>query len=96
MWSGDLFGVKTTDGTPIRIEELMEEDYLDLSPDIYGILVDSAEMMRRPKYNWLAYIKIGNEKLLNGCDNILSKYLNKGIIDGLVANTGKEKNVNII
>lgn len=97
MWSGDLFGIKTnTDGKPILIEDLMEEDYLDLSPDIYGILIDSNEILRRPKYNWLNYIKPDSSGLLNKCNNILSKYLNKAIIDGLVITNKKEQNVNVI
>ena len=75
---------------------LMEEDYLDLSPDLYGILVDSAEILRRPKYEWLAYIKTGEDGTLAGVNNILAKYLNKAVIDGLVVSRGKEKNVNMI
>jgi len=52
MWDGTLFGIKTyTDGKPIRIEELMEEDYLDLSPDSYGILIDSSKIIRKTKNN---------------------------------------------
>ena len=95
MWSAELFGLKTyKDSLPIRIEDLMEEDYLDLSPDIYGILVDSNEILKRPKYNWLAYIKPDSNGILKGCNNILSKYLNKTLIDGLVNN--KTKNVNVI
>jgi len=97
VWSGELFGVKTMgEGHVVRIEDLMEEDYLDLSPDMYGILVDSAELLRRPKYEWLAYIKAGEDGTLAGVNNILAKYLNKAVIDGLVDSRGKQKNVNMI
>jgi hypothetical protein len=96
LWSGDLFGIKTSkDGNPILIEDLMEDDYLDLPSNMYGILVDSDELMRRNKYNWLTYIKADSNNLLNGC-NILSKYLNKSLIDGIITNKDKILNVNKI
>lgn len=97
MWDGELFGVKTvSDGKPILVEDLMEEDYLDLSPDTFGILVDSAEILRRPKYEWLASIMPDNGGTLKGVNAILAKYLNKAVIDGIIVSKKRERNVSVI
>lgn len=85
MWSGNLFGIKDNNGNPILIENLMEDNYLDIPNNIYGILIDSQEILRRTKYNWLLYIKPDDNNLLN-LNNILSKYLNKALIDGKIIN----------
>jgi hypothetical protein len=96
LWPGELFGVKTqTDGHPLRIEDYMEDAYLDLSPDMYGILFDARELLRRPKYNWFAYVP--QEGIIQGaCTNILSKYLNTARIQGIVKHRTTQENVHVL
>jgi len=93
IWVGldaELFGLRTNgtdsmDKTAIRLEDLMEDDYLDLSPELYGVLIDRAELLVRPKYQWLAYVGLDENGMLNGAvRNILAKYLNGALVDGML------------
>jgi hypothetical protein len=88
----ELFGLRTVgshgdDKIAIRLEELMEDDYLDLSPELYGVLIDRAELLVRPKYQWLAYVGLDENGMLNNAvRNILAKYLNGSLVDGMLLN----------
>lgn len=53
---GKLLGMKTPCGKPILLEDMMSEEFLRLDKDAYGILIPGDEVLRRPKYAWLAYI----------------------------------------
>jgi len=54
---GETIGIKTKHKKPILLEDLMEEKYLDVvSNDLYGILIPSEEILRRPKYQWFAIL----------------------------------------
>jgi len=95
-WGANYVGLRTngTDGsdkTIIRIEDLMgEQSFLDLSPDLFGILIDSVELLKRPKYQWLAYVEREEESgMLNSAvGNILAKYLRGAMIDGMLISGG--------
>ena len=75
---GELIGVKSQKRRPILLENLMEEEFLDLSPSIYGIYIPADELLRRTKYQWFAVMPA--EELLN-TSPIIVKYLKASIVD---------------
>jgi hypothetical protein len=75
---GDEIGVKTLSGKPILLEDLMEENYLELSPKAYGIYIPSNEILLRKKYQWFAIVP--SEEIFN-VNAIIVKHLKASIID---------------
>jgi hypothetical protein len=75
---GELIGVKTQKRKPILLENLMEEEFLDLSPSVYGIYIPSDELLRRTKYQWFSVM--ASEELLK-TNPIIVKYLKASIVD---------------
>lgn len=75
---GEFFGVKTDGGKPILVDNLMEEDYLDLSEKAVGIYIPEDEILTRTKYQWFAVIP--SEQLFE-VNAIVIKYLKASIID---------------
>jgi hypothetical protein len=75
---GRMVGVKTVKGKRILLDDLMSEDFLDLCPRAYGIVVPADEVLSRSKYQWLAYLSI-NE--LMKTKMVLTKYLKASIVD---------------
>lgn len=75
---GQYIGVKTKDRKTILLDNLMEEEYLDLSPDAIGIYIPEDEVLNRTKYQWFAYLS--KEEILNS-RMIISKYIMASIID---------------
>lgn len=75
---GRSIGVKTVGGKPILLDNLMEEDYLDLAIDAYGIYIPAGEILKRTKYQWFAMVP--SEEVFN-TNAIVAKYLKASIID---------------
>jgi len=75
---GQCIGIKTKDRKTILLENLMEEEYLDLSSHAVGIYIPEDEILIRPKYQWFAYLS--KEEILKS-KMIISKYLLASIID---------------
>ena len=75
---GMLIGIKTQKGTPILIDDLMGDYYLDLSKNIYGIYIPADEILRRPKYQWFAIVP--SEEVFK-TNAIITKYLKTSIVD---------------
>jgi hypothetical protein len=69
---GKLIGTKTRKGKPILLEDLMGENYLDLDPDAYGIMVPGDEILMRTKYEWFAVLP--TEQLMK-TNPIIVKYI---------------------
>lgn len=76
---GEYVGVKTAKGRPILLENLMEEEYLELSPDCVGIAIPQDDLLRRTKYQWMAVL---NTREVLETNSILSKYMRASIISG--------------
>lgn len=76
---GDKIGIKTKSGKPILLEDLMEDKFLDLSPNCYGIYIPGDEVLRRTKYQWLA--NISREELLRESDAAIVKYMKASMVD---------------
>ena len=75
---GEMVGVKTNDRKTIILENLMEEEYLDLSPNAVGIFIPGDEILKRPKFQWFAVLPA--EQILKS-KIIISKYLMAAIAD---------------
>jgi hypothetical protein len=75
---GRTIGVKATSGKPILLDNLMEEDYLDLAIQTYGIYIPADEILKRIKYKWFAMVP--SEEVFN-TNAIVAKYLKASIID---------------
>lgn len=75
---GRLIGIKTKKGKQILLDDLMSEDFLDLDPDTYGIVVPADEVLSRSKYQWLAYLST-NELMKTKV--ALTKHLKASIVD---------------
>lgn len=76
---GEVVGVKTKHRKPILIEDLMEEEYLKLSPQCVGIAIPDEEVLNRTKYQWVAVMD--TRELLEG-QFILSKYAKSAMLSG--------------
>jgi hypothetical protein len=75
---GRSIGIKNTSGKPILLDNLMEEDYLDLDANAYGIYIPANEILRRTKYQWFAMVP--SEEIFN-VNAIIAKYLKASIVD---------------
>jgi hypothetical protein len=75
---GQFIGVKTKARKTILLENLMEEEYLDLSNDAVGIYIPDDEILNRPKFQWFAVLS--KDEILNS-RMIISKYLMASIVD---------------
>jgi hypothetical protein len=76
---GEVVGVKTKGRQPILLENLIEEDYLDLSPHCVGIAIPEEDVLARTKYQWFAVMDV--QSILDG-GFILSKYAKAAIVSG--------------
>ena len=75
---GERIGIKSKSRKTILLEDLMEEEYLDLTPNVVGIYIPEDELLIRPKFQWFAYLS--GEEVLKA-KTIVSKYLMASIID---------------
>jgi hypothetical protein len=76
---GEVVGVKTKCKKPILIENLLEEDYLNLSPECVGIAIPDEDILARTKYQWFAVMDVRG--ILDG-GFILSKYAKSAMLSG--------------
>ena len=78
---GKLIGTKTMDNTPILVDDLLSNEYIDLYPQTYGIYIPATEILNRRHYEWFA--RLSAKQVLES-KIIISKYI-------LLANTPKVK-----
>ena len=72
MINGLDIGIKTIEEEPIKIEELMSQNYIKLYPSTYGIYIPASEILKRRKYEWFARL---SEKQVLESETIIGKYL---------------------
>jgi hypothetical protein len=53
---GEYIGIKTKKRKPVLIEDLMEDNFLPLNENTYGIYIPEDEILKRPKYSWFAVL----------------------------------------
>lgn len=81
---GEMIGTKTVvDKKPVLIEDLIEEGFIDIRSDSYGVYIPEDEVLKRNKYQWFA--------VMNGDDILksrmaVSKYLVESIVNYLPPN----------
>jgi hypothetical protein len=78
LMGGELVGVKTNGRKTILLEDLMEDAFLDLHPDIVGIYIPNEELLIRPKYQWFAVLS--RPDVLNS-NIIISRYIISSMVD---------------
>ena len=69
---GSLIGTKTTSYKQILIDDLLTNNYIEISKNIYGIYIPEKELMKRINYNW--FLRMSPKQVLQG-NMIISKYL---------------------
>jgi hypothetical protein len=75
---GEYIGIKTNKRKPVLIEDLMEDNYLDLSPNIYGIYIPEDEILLRSKYQWFAVLD--SQQILES-NMFISKHIKASMVD---------------
>jgi hypothetical protein len=69
---GKLIGTKTMEETPILIDNLLTNDYIDIYSNTYVIYIPANEILKRRHYEWFARLS-PNQVLESSI--IISKYL---------------------
>jgi hypothetical protein len=69
---GKLVGTKTMEDTPILIDNLLSDDYIDIYSNTYGIYIPANEVLKRRHYEWFA--RMSPTQVLES-HIIISKYL---------------------
>ena len=69
---GKLIGTKTMDDTPILIDDLLSNEYIDIYSNTYGIYIPANEVLKRRHYEW--FVRMSPAQVLES-RIIISKYL---------------------
>jgi hypothetical protein len=77
---GEYIGIKTKKNKPVLIEELMEDNYLPLNENTYGIYIPEDEILQRPKFSWFAVLT--TEQLLE-TNIFIAKHIKASMLDVL-------------
>ena len=75
---GEKIGIKSADRKQILLEDIMEEKDLDLSSDCCGIYIPANEVLKRTKYQWLAFM---SKRELLKSDIAISRYIKTSSVD---------------
>ena len=70
--SGKSVGVKTLDNKPVGLENLLDDDSINLDPDMYGIWIPMKHLLRRINYGW--FLRMSIKQILES-NFALSKYM---------------------
>jgi hypothetical protein len=69
---GTEIGVKTVDDKQIIIDDLMSNQYLNINPGTYGILIPASDLLKRIKFQW--FTRMSAKQVLES-DTIIGNYL---------------------
>ena len=69
---GTEIGTKTVNERNIGIEELLGQNYLDIYPQTYGILIPSKQILKRLHYEWFARL---SERQVLESNTIIGNYI---------------------
>ena len=90
---GKEVGIKTLDDEPVLIDNLLNDEYLNLYNNMYGLWVPSRMILKRKKYEWFA--RLSADQVLEA-NTILTKYLlvalSPGSENGVVEVTPEKPN----
>uniref|UniRef100_A0A6C0HZN3 Uncharacterized protein n=1 Tax=viral metagenome TaxID=1070528 RepID=A0A6C0HZN3_9ZZZZ len=87
---GEFIGIKTNKGKQVLLEDLMEDNYLDLNPNMYGIYIPQDEILSRPKFQWFAVLD--SAQILE-TKTFIAKHFKASIVDSYydTTNSGEIK-----
>lgn len=71
MIPGIDVGIKSLEEEPIKLEDLMSNNYLKIYPQTYGIWIPADQILSRRKYEWFARL---SQKQVLESDTILGNY----------------------
>lgn len=77
---GILIGIKTKKRKPVLIEDLLEDNFLDLDDNKYGIYIPEDELLIRPKFSWFPVLS--TEQLME-TNTFITKHLKASLIDSV-------------
>jgi len=69
---GTLVGTKDMEGNAVLVDQLLQNDYIEFYPKMYGIYIPAASILSRTKYEW--YARLSTRQVLQ-TKVILSKYI---------------------
>lgn len=72
MINGLDIGIKTVDDQPIVLEDLMSQQYLNIYPQAYGIMIPANELLNRRQYGW--FTRLSQKQVLES-NTIIGNYL---------------------
>ena len=87
--AGTDVGTKTLDNSPILVDDLLGEDYIQFFPNMYGIWIPADSILKRRNYEWFA--RLSSEQIFQS-KFILAKYFvlalapynnNKSLVESL-------------
>ena len=84
---GEFIGIKTNKGKQILLEDLMEDNYLDVNPNSYGIYIPEDELLTRPKFQWFAILD--SAQILE-TNTYLARHFKASVVDSYYDNTSSE------
>jgi len=90
---GELVGVKTVNGKPVLLENLMEDGYLHLSPLCAAVYIPEDELLVRTKYQWFAAMSV--EEVMKSNVAIV-KYMKAALSGEEDADTDRKNTVSMI
>jgi hypothetical protein len=79
MITGLEIGTKTAQGKQVLLDELLSNNYINFSPNTYGILIPEREILNRRHYEWFTRLSI---KQVLQTDTILGNYMLVNIGEG--------------
>jgi hypothetical protein len=75
---GEFIGIKTKQRKPVLIEDLMEDNFLDLNDNIYGIYIPEDEFLIRPKFSWFC---VCTTQQLIEANTFITNHLKASLVD---------------
>ena len=89
--NGHLIGTKDMDDQPIIVDNLLQNDYIEFYPKMYGINVPAKIILSRVRFEW--YARLSRKQVLQA-NVILSKYilLSTGNEYDIIINTKSNQN----
>ena len=70
--AGHFFGIIDAQGQEVNIDRLMNNTYIEFSPDKYAIYIPDNELLKRTKYQWFSRL---SQQQLRNCETIIAKQL---------------------
>ena len=75
---GEFIGIKTNKRKQVLIEDLLEDNYIDLNKNMYGIYIPENELLLRPKYSWFCVL---NTQQILESNVFIAKHIKASMVD---------------